>query len=439
MLLLLGICQFIAATPASYSRPPEWLKHLQARPDPERCNRTLGFPAVAICIAGAARTFATPLLFEHHYHNFVRQLVPDHAARQGSRVFVYLKTADSGKVFNPSELTGLLKHATNMPAENTEAEPIFAALETGWLRRLLAEAVIINGSGSYVGEGWLAGEPGGPEAAIRQGNESLEEAIRPKAHKCKAAETDLKLRPAAPIALSAAWCGAAIARHEHRVQRNFNFVAFARPDLLFQVPVPPLCTWPYIDKVLACTFMGGSDGFWAAPRQYADQLFGVISDFSKCHDASPRYQCAKPHDPSTPMLSGCSQKAGSGSIPSCCGPGEFLLIQGLMHPTKLPVNPLGCSGPLRKYLNVNIRSSVVQDGALQGKHTCEMAMSPFYALKSVKAYANRWISLYRSAGRLSPNAAEAIRHIFGLQGNHSESDCRASLMPLSKAHGEAIK
>ena len=56
-------------------------------------------PAIAFCIAGAARTFGTPLVQSH----LRRHLVDALGGSDGSRLFLLLKTLDSNKFVKRSE------------------------------------------------------------------------------------------------------------------------------------------------------------------------------------------------------------------------------------------------------------------------------------------------------------------------------------------------
>jgi len=56
-------------------------------------------PAIATCIAGAARTFGTPVVQSHLRRNLVEAL----GGSDGSRLFLLLKTLDSNKFVKRSE------------------------------------------------------------------------------------------------------------------------------------------------------------------------------------------------------------------------------------------------------------------------------------------------------------------------------------------------
>ena len=78
---------------------------------------------------------------------FVRPLIQE---GDDSCAFVYLKLSDSPKVGS----------RVHFDAQRTELGAVLAALGDGggtrdpWLGRMLAEAVVINGSGSFDGVAW---------------------------------------------------------------------------------------------------------------------------------------------------------------------------------------------------------------------------------------------------------------------------------------------
>lgn len=141
----------------------DWARGLRAagRARASRCGSAheegrLPPPRVAFCIAGSARGFATPLVHEMLRTNLVSSLASlapgaGRERRQGSRAFVLLKTADSSKLSRwgngDVNFEAHSELASQLPA-------LGAALEQRWLRRMLAEAVLLNGSGSFSGEGW---------------------------------------------------------------------------------------------------------------------------------------------------------------------------------------------------------------------------------------------------------------------------------------------
>jgi hypothetical protein len=99
-------------------------------------------PRVAFCIAGAARSFGSPLVLSALRFNLVTPLAGNDPVRGGSRLFLSLKTSDSAK-----SIAGV-----SFGQHRGQAAPLLAALSNHWLSPLIGEAVIVNGSGAYLGE-----------------------------------------------------------------------------------------------------------------------------------------------------------------------------------------------------------------------------------------------------------------------------------------------
>ena len=94
-------------------------------------------PLSAVCFAGAARSFASPLVISSLQHNLVEPL-----AGSNARLFLSLKTADSKKT-NVAGV-GFAQH-------RSQANPLITVLrDHHWLAPLIEEAVVINGSGAYI-------------------------------------------------------------------------------------------------------------------------------------------------------------------------------------------------------------------------------------------------------------------------------------------------
>lgn len=423
--------------------------HAQAKPT---CNHSA---RVAFCFAGSARTFATPLLLEYHYANFVQRLVvppgpaglsSDHAS--SSRLFLYLKTADSNKTHEDRPLD------QQFLAQHTPLQPLFEALRSGsWVRRMLGEAVVLGGGGSYDGRGWTPDDDrAAPEAAYRESNEHLAAALRPNASKCRDHAFN-KTRSATDVALGLSWCAHAIGRYEQRHGVRFDLIAYARPDQLFFVPLPTPCRFPFHRTVFACQ-AGGSDGLWVASRQNASQILSVLDEHSKCTDESPVYQCMtnrQKHLRVDPGLhSVCKHKALQ--QPACCGPGEMMLAHSLAAPSALPVEPLLCEREFEPYRFNFIRQGLFDTGPLAGNHTCEIAMSANYDFimsdasaahdkgGSARARANYRRAMVTRA-RLSPIQARALRQIFGAGDHptpsrraHATRECVAALTPIDRPY-----
>ena len=107
-----------------------------------------------MCISGAARSFATPLVLSQLRHNLIESLA-SHGAHK--RLFLAIKTADSAKLNG-----GTTERNYKITSAHAAAEIkyLLHALEQPWLKPLIGEAVILNGSGTFNGSGWRgAGSP----------------------------------------------------------------------------------------------------------------------------------------------------------------------------------------------------------------------------------------------------------------------------------------
>ena len=321
---------------------PGWENRIggQGRAATRACDRMdapLAPPRCAFCIAGAARSFASPLVLEALRANFLEPIAGSNFVTTGSRVFLSLKVADSSK-----RITGVA-----FDRHHSSIAPLQAALtsSTSWLAPALADAVIVNGSGSFAGSTparspfagpmvvpadesvWRSfrasqcppknasalGGAGGP-VGIRQPHLSA----RGRPGMLVNRSTVVLLEPGASIPtpppstccrkspylldgnneerlihqhLGLAWCSGAISRWERgfdvtgssandagrrRRRSRFEVVVFARPDLLWWQPMPPWCQMGKLDvrkTMLACD-KPGCDMVWAAPRRYMERLMG---------------------------------------------------------------------------------------------------------------------------------------------------------------------
>ena len=270
-------------------------------------------PTVAFLIAGAARTFATPLMLASLRHLLVHPLSPE---RQPA-LFLYLKTADSDK-------DGRAEHADSVSfaARTVGIQPLMNAVTTSWVGRHVVEAVIVNGSAAFSGRGWRPGDPlsflvrhpeplwrhytagqsckwpFGTLAAKRPSSKRLpssrpllnntgdapglrsDDRSQPSLSHSQEAHVDLAARMALGMPpdnnqeqrmleqhLGLAWCGSAVERAEREQGRTFEVVAFIRPDLHLPYPLPPWCAFPFKTYIFACAVLGG-DSLWLTPRRY---------------------------------------------------------------------------------------------------------------------------------------------------------------------------
>ena len=308
---------------------------------------------VAICVAGAARSLATKLQLHSLKHHLVQPLAP-HFEAGGSRLFFYVKLADSDKVHDWDH--GQSGIPVKMATRSVGAAPLLALLNSSWVRPMLQEAVVLNGSGAYTGRGWS----GGAGSAVVTSDPKRWRRFRQTAERgacwppwgrrgtlndSKGWERDNQEERMLLAALGLQWCREAIERAERDDGHNFSVVAFMRPDLLLPQPVPALCEWPALTSVLACSG-GGGDSLWVTPRQHLTPLTSMAEAHAMC----------KPGDPFAVHLhkswerrnlrgnlttSGLEVKFPNMKVkPACCGPPEDLL-QHVLRP--LPVHDKACA------------------------------------------------------------------------------------------------
>jgi hypothetical protein len=320
-----------------------WARRLRASGDAaaKECDAaTSTAPRVAFCISGLARSFATPFMLDQHWQLLVRPLAPDASDRKadhGHRIFFHLKSDRSSL-------------SASIPT-------ILLALERGWSRSILGEAVVLNGSGAIAATtvGWRGGDANA-FAAVVEANDTLLEALQPDASLCEnQGATRHYLNKSFPrgahMALGLSWCAAAIARHEAAHGRRFGLVAYARPDQLFAGPVTPWCRWPSATTALAC-HAPGSDGFWAAPRDLAAQIFGMAEAITQCQPGQPHlgsYECTRgPSQIIRYLPANCARPSRrrlrgrrlnlSPLSPACCGESNEALLARVLHrPTPVPI------------------------------------------------------------------------------------------------------
>ena len=251
-------------------------------------------PRVAVCIAGAARTFASPLVLDGFRRNFLQPLMGDPTT---SRVFLHLKSADSDKKSRNED--------KNFQRQVDDVSALQQALESraAWLRPLLGEVALLNGSGSFLGPSPRAPSfpivrsnatewrefratpcpaPRGANATAGAGANNTSSACCPSMQPDGNTEERLLL-----MHLGLSWCGGAIARSEARLGRAYDIVAFSRPDLLWWRPMHPWCSWPFRTHALTCD-APGCDAAWVAPRAYLERLFNQVSLHRDCASVGHR-------------------------------------------------------------------------------------------------------------------------------------------------------
>ena len=352
-------------------------------------------PHVAFCIAGAARGFATRLVQAMLRHHLIEQLAP------GGRgaVFLQLKMADTNKLSGPGD------YGIHFEQHVASLSGLLATLRPGtWLRQLVAEASIVNGSGAFLGTGWH-GEPGtdaslalrGPDvdAWRRWGSRKCPFpwgncSNRTPSQQCGTAEERLILAP-----LATAWCGAAIARHEASRAIRFDLVVFARPDLLLRAPVAPWCEWQWEDGATAAVCgASGSDGVWIVRRARANRVLRRAEVHARCNGAEG-VRARKIGKGRADGFGG-----GASAHTSCCGGAEALLSASLLALPKLRVDPRSCaklSWPDNTFLRqVQRRTPCTLKDQIacrhRQRHVCDTALSHRYVPGGLWSRIQSWHS-----------------------------------------------
>ena len=309
----------------SMANSPQWISSLRktASASSDRCSAARDGPPphTAVCIAGAARAFATPLLLAALRHNLLAALGTSRV-----RLFVQLKLSDTEKVAGINRVV--------FRPHTAQLATLRSALRLSWLSSALEEVSIVNGSGAWLGAGvagdeWRrsgAGSSAGTTAADGDGPSSppllvpSDEGLwgRYAAKRCtpsaylRAGTNEQRLLLGH---LSQAWCRDAISRAENRSGRRFDVVAFSRPDYVWWRPLPPWCAWGWRDRdeLLSCN-RTGCDMAWAAPRKY----MGVLLAQALLHRECATSQCC-----GTPeqlfqyakQLSLCRARVRAGQLP----------------------------------------------------------------------------------------------------------------------------
>ena len=329
-------------------------------------------PRVAFCIAGAARSFAAPLVLESLRANLVTPLAGTTPESSGSSLFLSLKVADSAK-------SGV--YGVSFGQHVSRVGPLMAALTNTWIAPLIAEAAIVNGSGAYLGPAVPTPSPLGSGLAhsrvgIVRADETLWRGYRatpcPRGNSSSSSKNNTAggarcCRRSGYLEqgnneerlihqhLGLAWCAGAIRRHEAarsaahprhatvgRESRigavgdsssmfasslvhvaggssqsvsaplwRFDVIVFSRPDLIWWAPLPAHCDFPWRTEMLSCD-KPGCDMAWVAPRAHMGRLMAQARLHRDCADAGP-----PPH--------GAGRARDVRRIASCCATSEWLL------------------------------------------------------------------------------------------------------------------
>lgn len=275
-------------------------------------------PRVALCLAGAARSFTSPLVLDHLRRNLLKPLTGQDigkARQQGSRIFLSLKTADSKK-----RAAGI-----SFRQHRGTVEQIRDVILTTWLRKMVGEAVIINGSGAFLGSSSERLFVSEPSITIVPSNDTLWRSFRatPCGFNISTGTTRHCCRKSGYLLdgnneerlihqhLGMRWCRAAIERAEARTHQRFDVVAFARPDLVWWTPLPDWCRTPlaFRNAMWSCD-KPGCDMAWVASRSHMERLFG---------QAEAHRDCSEVRQPTS------WQRHNVRAVASCCSTSEWLL------------------------------------------------------------------------------------------------------------------
>ena len=331
-------------------------------------------PSVAFCVAGAARTFATQLIHDSYRAHYYEPLAGGEGEPARARFFVLLKTDDSAKM---GMAVGEKAANDHFEQHHTDDQQLVRVLNASWMTPMLAEAVIVRGSGAHV---WGAPvQTLGPGLSIASANASMWKsyaatfcsnatASMQASGDCCVPQGAFRDPQSAPgnearlvhQALNQRWCYDAIGHHEYLQGWKFDLVAFSRPDLFWYGPLPPWCSWPWRTHMLSC-FHPGCDMAWVAPRRYK---FDRVMDQAKL-----RRDC---------RTKGLLHKSRWG-VPqrresiSCCGPAEWL--QWYSYTPNRPNATKADDIPV--YQSTKLVPDRSAFGLLrQSKGACELSMHP---------------------------------------------------------------
>ena len=237
-------------------------------------------PSAALCVAGAARAFASPLVLSALKSNLVD------AIDAKLSIFVQLKTSDSAKALGPNRMA--------FDVHRTSIASIRAALRQQWLASRIEESVIINGSGSYLGDGAIGLSASRPPVVMAN-------ASGWRAHRARHCKLSNRTYLAAGNNeermilhhLGLQWCRGAVLRAEARRGNLFDLVGYVRPDLVWWKPIRKWCDWfaPSSRTMLSCN-RTGCDMAWFAPRAYMMPLLGQAELHRDC--TIPSRCCSTP-------------------------------------------------------------------------------------------------------------------------------------------------
>mmetsp|Transcript_5385 Transcript_5385/g.10229 ORF Transcript_5385/g.10229 Transcript_5385/m.10229 type:complete len:402 (+) Transcript_5385:662-1867(+) len=218
-------------------------------------------PLTALCVVGSARSFTSPLVFGGYSNNLVRGLGGT------ARIFIMIKSTDSTKKGLGPKNTITKTHFA--PAEEVKEELEKAFATAPWMVPLLAEVVVLNGSGSPKQIEFLSGEGISGQTKVRIVPSDDGAWLQYVAKNCSRApflnfgSNEERL---IKDGLSHSWCSEAILREEERMGGQFDRIVYTRPDVFYSKPMKPWCELPP-NQMISCDGLS-CDKFWIAPRKF---------------------------------------------------------------------------------------------------------------------------------------------------------------------------
>lgn len=382
----------------------------------EPAQATKPAPAsVAICVAGAARSFATPLVLWHTLQYLMAPLCGNHTI---VRFFLQLKLTDGEKK--------VVGQGGKFSSKTVELQAILNALSSKWLQPLIGEAAVLNGSGSFSGEGW-----DGEGYALRALRQPDPDGWRRYPTNPKVCPNQSPLSPpqGLHVEMALSWCRYAIERYERKTNHSFSLFAYSRPDMLLPRPVPPWCTWNWDHDIMACLSRPGGDQVWIAPRSFLLRMTSGAAAHAECASTSIRHPIfhktpihTPPHDILPTSMQG--RQLHSPVYPACCGPlGEPFLVHKVFGSTpKLPVRSDSCSHILfdRHFLR---RVQVDGSHGMTTVHACDIALDPHY--NTSRSFALHYDIEHELA--LTYQSGSYLRGLFCHASDSSLAACRKAL------------
>ncbi len=246
----------------------------------------------SICVAGSARTFASPYRLENWIENFLKSFSLHHLS-----LFLLLKTSDSDKFgFGMGDRF----HAH----QSVNVKNITNSLKTPFIYKFLKKARIVIGS-DLPDEQWS-------EKTIDVISSHTNYIFPPACLNSLWGNTTYG-RMVMRWASALQWCHDAILKYEKDNNFLFKMVVFTRPDVFIIDRLPVLNQWWDGNTSLHDCYISKhrnpicDDRLWVAPREAAFRLLNTYNTLLKCNVSCPE-------------TSNCWTKRGS-----CCNRNEYAL------------------------------------------------------------------------------------------------------------------